>query len=308
MGNSMSKMLATAAYLGASHLHHAYLSSPGGVIDENAVPMANHVFSRHLTEYGDITGTRPMYGDIPNIKIGGYVRFKDPESEEDLVGRVVTIDEDKTSFTVKVVEKEKTYHPQWSDCTHVPPPPVPPSTFKPQNWDHAFAYAITHANWSRDVKTLLAWINIDWPEQKGAQMPIPIKEAYTYNFVYESVATLALYVPPDVQSIIIIHGATGTPPTDVDDLMMTIIYEDGKDGKHFAMKQGKAKVSVNGVEQNGDYPIMLGTDAKISARLEITNALGNLPLDVAFKDPGAIQEMSSFDIQILEFLSFPEKS
>ena len=53
MGNSMSKVLATAALLAASHLHHAYLGSPGSINDGNQVPMDNHVFSRHLSNYPD---------------------------------------------------------------------------------------------------------------------------------------------------------------------------------------------------------------------------------------------------------------
>ena len=49
MGNSMSKMLATAACLAASHLHHAYLGTPSTINDENQIPMDTYVFSRHLT-------------------------------------------------------------------------------------------------------------------------------------------------------------------------------------------------------------------------------------------------------------------
>ena len=49
MGNSLSKVLATAALLAGSHLHHAYLGAPGSINDENQIPMNNHVFSRHLT-------------------------------------------------------------------------------------------------------------------------------------------------------------------------------------------------------------------------------------------------------------------
>ena len=53
MGNSMSKMLATAACLVASHLHDAYLGAPTTINDENKIPMDNYVFSRHLTADDD---------------------------------------------------------------------------------------------------------------------------------------------------------------------------------------------------------------------------------------------------------------
>ena len=48
MGNSLSKVLATAALLAASHLHHAYLGAPGSINHGDEIPMDNHVFSRHL--------------------------------------------------------------------------------------------------------------------------------------------------------------------------------------------------------------------------------------------------------------------
>ena len=52
----MSKVLATAALLAGSHLHHAYLGTPGSSIsDGNQIPMDDHVFSRHLNMAEDGT-------------------------------------------------------------------------------------------------------------------------------------------------------------------------------------------------------------------------------------------------------------
>ena len=123
MGNSMSKMLATAAFVAASHLHHAYLGTPGNVVDENAVPMANHVFSRHLTADGDMaqphknaerplspsrdgeesaeSRSRTMSGTNSNINEGDYVRIKTEDGSPATVIRKVE-EKDETGVWLKI--------------------------------------------------------------------------------------------------------------------------------------------------------------------------------------------------------------
>ena len=67
----MSKMLATAACLAASHFHDTYFGNPGSINDENQIPMDNYMFSRHLAVADEIRHPVeihvPMAGEDPPL-------------------------------------------------------------------------------------------------------------------------------------------------------------------------------------------------------------------------------------------------
>ena len=126
MGNSMSKMLATAACLAASHLHDAYLGTPTTINDENEIPMDNYEFSRHLTTAdGHLTKGTPtsasMKDHVDDEQFADQVRGLNKLLDDDG-------DEPQPSDPVQAEQPADSGDPTpLLDDDVVPPPRPPPS-------------------------------------------------------------------------------------------------------------------------------------------------------------------------------------